>query len=176
MVSQRLPFGKEPVWATDGERVAFGSADEFQIGEFNRVGNLVRIIRWRAVPHLVDRQALEQFRREYSAFLHEVGPSHEEGPPMDQPPIPERMPTYSGVLFDDRGNLWVRQYLHEELFQATPQVQHWWVFGPTGRWMGAVESPPGLKVLGVHEGFLVGVLRDERDVESVQLYRLTGQD
>ena len=40
--------------------------------------------------------------------------------------------------------------------------------------MGTVEVPPRLRILDVAGGLVLGVLRDEMDVQSVVVYDLTG--
>ena len=38
--------------------------------------------------------------------------------------------------------------------------------------MARVETPPGLRLLDVGEGYVPGVIRDELEVERVRLHRL----
>ena len=48
------------------------------------------------------------------------------------------------------------------------------VISPDGSWLGHVETPPKLRILDVTGGFVLGVLRDEMDVENVVVYELVG--
>ena len=48
------------------------------------------------------------------------------------------------------------------------------VIAPDGEWLGTVEAPPGFRMLDVAGGLVLGVARDEMDVESVVVYELIG--
>ena len=48
------------------------------------------------------------------------------------------------------------------------------VIAPDGEWLGAVEAPPGFHILDVAAGLVLGVERDDMDVESVVVYELVG--
>jgi hypothetical protein len=172
LVSQRFPFGKVPVWATNGYWVAFGSAGQFEIQGFDQQGKLRRIIRWAAEPRPVAGTALGRFREDYAAFVQSNPSSARDVPPVDHFPVPDVMPAYARLLFDDLGNLWVRQYLHEDVYQLEPREQVWWIFDSQGAWLGSVRTPAGLRVFRIQRDFVVGVFRDESDVPNVQLYRL----
>ena len=48
------------------------------------------------------------------------------------------------------------------------------VISPNGEWLGRVDAPPDLRILDVAGGRVLGVLKDEMDVESVVVYELIG--
>ena len=48
------------------------------------------------------------------------------------------------------------------------------VISPDGEWLGQVEAPPRFRILDVTGGLVLGVLRDEMDVENVVVYELVG--
>ena len=49
------------------------------------------------------------------------------------------------------------------------------VIPPDGEWLGTVEAPPGLRILDVTGGLVLGVERDNLDVERVVVYELVGE-
>jgi hypothetical protein len=81
--------------------------------------------------------------------------------------LPETKPAYGRLLVDSEGNLWVADYSEERDDEGS-----WSVFDPEGRFLGAVETPTGGRVQQIGSDFVLGVWRDEFDVEYVRLYEL----
>jgi hypothetical protein len=48
----------------------------------------------------------------------------------------------------------------------------WIVLDDQGQTVARVQTPPGVMVLEIGSDYIVGLSRDELDVESVSLYRL----
>jgi hypothetical protein len=46
------------------------------------------------------------------------------------------------------------------------------VFDPSGAWLGSVELPPRFFAFGISEEYVVGVWKDEMDVQRVRVYEL----
>lgn len=113
----------------------------------------------RAETHGLERvmenapQALARWRRLYA-----------EVPP------PASLPAYSGFLLDTEGFLWVRGYS----LTGEPQAP-WSVFDPSGTYLGDVPVPEGLDLKAVTARHVLGVWRDEFDVQHVRVYEITGR-
>ena len=104
------------------------------------------------------------------------------------PPLPEalarertfgeRLPAFSALRVDEGGHVWVREYEPEHAAATMQYIRtpdgpsNWSVFDATGRWMGTVELPPRFALLEVAEDHLLGLRRDELDVEYVEIYDL----
>jgi sugar lactone lactonase YvrE len=84
--------------------------------------------------------------------------------------VPSRstVPAFDQLVVDGLGHLWVRDYQAD---RAAPS--RWSVFDQDGRWMGRVEIPTGLLVAQIGPDWILARARDEMDVESVHVYRLT---
>lgn len=54
-------------------------------------------------------------------------------------------------------------------------ASHYTVIAADGEWLGTVEAPPGLPIPDAAHGLVLGVQRDEMDVESVVVYELVIQ-
>jgi hypothetical protein len=70
--------------------------------------------------------------------------------------------------YEDReedSNIWVAEYSEERDDEGT-----WSVFDSEGRFLGTVETPTGGRVQQIGGDFVLGVWRDELDVEYVRLY------
>ncbi|HEX9690881.1 MAG TPA: hypothetical protein VGA22_02160 [Gemmatimonadales bacterium] len=80
---------------------------------------------------------------------------------------PATRPAYGSILVDRLGNIWVGGYTRY------PAVRReWTVFSDDGRLLGDVEMPDRFAVLEVADTWVLGVWRDEWDVEHVRLYGL----
>jgi hypothetical protein len=80
---------------------------------------------------------------------------------------PEQISAYQSLLVDTEDHLWVEQY-------RTPweDQRRWWVFDPTGRWLGEPPVPTDLDIREVGRDYVLGVRRDDTDVEQVVMYAL----
>lgn len=87
---------------------------------------------------------------------------------MEEMPFPSRYPSYRALATDAAGNLWVEAY-------PAPGVEtpEWTVLDPQGHAVTRVTTPPRTRVLEIGEGYLLGVTRDEMEVEALTLWSLT---
>jgi len=82
--------------------------------------------------------------------------------------FPERIPDHGNRMYVDAlGNLWLQDYrlLDDEPFR-------WSVFDSAGRWLGVVETPPRFTVNEIGSDHVLGIWRDELDVDYVRMYAL----
>src|SRR5690606_9799148 len=84
---------------------------------------------------------------------------------QDQP-RPGGRPAYARFLVDSENFLWV------EDFSYAGDLHSWAVFGPEGVWLGAVEFPNGFRPTQILEDEVVGIWRDEFEVDYARIYAL----
>jgi len=171
----RVPYGREAVWAVSGTDLILGLARGFEVHRLNQAGQLTQIVRWSAArqpvtdddwSYYVERRE-EYFDAEPEAIL--------SNPPIDLYAVPKAKPPYAKLLLDDKGGLWLQQYGRYGLSGAEASP-NWWVFAPSGEWLGQVTMPSGLEVLAIGNGRVLGVARDSVGVENVRIYPLpTGE-
>lgn len=85
------------------------------------------------------------------------------------------------VRVDRLGNLWVRA-MPEGPTPGPDEVLGWGtapdgparftVFDREGRLLGDVETPQGLTIFDVGDDYVLGVTRDDLDIEQIRLHRL----
>lgn len=82
--------------------------------------------------------------------------------------LPDTKAAYGPVLVDRRGSFWVGSY-------ALPQQQpaSWAVFSRDGERLGEVATPERFQPVDIGDDYVLGLFRDELDVEYVRLYTLT---
>lgn len=174
-------YSRELVTAAWGDLVIASPNKPYEMRAFRADGTLARIVRREHVPVAPtedDRQAfLEQRKAQYRTGVDaSTGQQVSEAflaeriwPFLESFTLAEHFPAFSTVLADEAGHLWVREY---DLPREEDPVPLWTVFDPEGRVLGFVETPKGLDVLQIGEDFILGRVRDEFEVEYVQVWPL----
>lgn len=83
---------------------------------------------------------------------------------VDQVAIPAVRPEYSDLILDSEGNLWV------ELGPGERGVAYL-VFDSAGELHGELAMPP-MRVLEIGSDYVLGVVRDELQVQSLQMFKI----
>lgn len=82
--------------------------------------------------------------------------------------FPEKLPDHGNRMYADAdGNLWLQDY---RLREDEPFL--WSVFQPDGQWLGTVETPAAFTVNEIGTDYVLGVGRDDFDVDHVRMYRI----
>lgn len=79
------------------------------------------------------------------------------------------MPFFGSPFADAEGRVWLPTYRPGG---SRAEIPDYTVISADGEWLGTVEAPPGLRILDVAGGLVLGSLRDEMDVQSVVVYEL----
>lgn len=172
-----LPFGSWASWSVAGDGV-FVTDGDTEIRYYGRNSGLIRIIRWTADRDPVtaaDRARFEEFR---DRRLRE-NPRRNDIPSDNEFSFPAEKPAVSGMISDEVGNLWLRSYPDDSPGYVNQIIQGphrppetWTVVDSSGVVLGNVAIPQGLQVLEVQRDFVIGIYRDELDVQSVRLHRI----
>lgn len=99
----------------------------------------------------------------------DVSPSPATEEHLEQLPTPERRPAYSNLLMDATGAVWLEEHRGEFLNFTSPAARTWEVFDRDGAWLGTVELPGRFAVHEINADYLLGVRRDELDIERPQM-------
>jgi len=87
---------------------------------------------------------------------------------VDQVPIPVVRPEYSRLILDSEGNLWVERGPGG---RGSERGVAYLVFDPAGGLLGALVMPP-MRVLEIGSDYVLGVVRDELEVQSLQVLKI----
>jgi hypothetical protein len=169
-----LIFGRSSQYALAGTRVFAADNDAYEIGLYGMDGKLVELIRRRAEARPVTRadfDAMVQKRTESmgnSSFNSSLRQRFNDM--MAKMPLPSTLPAFSNLETDLEGNLWVQEY-------PAPAAEgtEWTVFDPEGRMLGAVSMPDRFRPMRIGGDSVLGVWKDDLDVEHVRMYRLEKQ-
>jgi hypothetical protein len=162
----RVPFGSDPLNTVRGQRLYYVNADASEIQVRRSDGSLEKLVRRDITPRVVTSDDIEWWRRDLSANSGDrVRPVLEVL--FQEVAVPETMPAYSSLHVDDAGNIWAQDYTRSD--EGAPRCQ---IFNPDGRWLGSVQMPERLQVTEIGADYVLGIHRDELDVESVRLYQI----
>jgi hypothetical protein len=152
--------------AVSGDSAFLGFSQSPEVGVYGADGVLRRLIRWREEPVPVSPEELERLKQARLGVSDDEGYQQRMGRVLGMMPAPEVRPAYDGLIADDVGNLWVQ----EAIVPGEPNL--WTVFDPEGRMLGPVQFPDEFRPLHIGEDFVLGVVRDELDVERARMYGL----
>ena len=167
-----IPFRHRVSAFAWGDFAAVAQNDSYEIRGFDLDGTLRKVVRRDHEPvaptaahvdaYIEDQVAggPEEERTERRAELRES---------LRDRYFPETHPAYAAAMSDLADHLWVREY-------SLPGEGHpnpvWTVFDPEGQVLGFTETPAGLSIFEIGEGYILGLARDDLGVEYVQLWSL----
>ena len=141
-------------------------------------GTVEQIVRWRPVPTLLTEELLEggvAYNRMIGRMHYGVSEARleeivETGMSRYRDMIGQPVPLFGSPFADADGNVWLPSYRPAYPEEGSPYT----IISPDGEWLGRVDTPRRLRILDVTGGMVLGVLRDEMDVENVVVYELVG--
>jgi len=141
-------------------------------------GTVTQIVRWRPGPNLLTEELLEHgeaYNRMIGRMNYGVSEARlEEIIQRDmsryRDMIGQPIPHFGTPFADADGNVWLPSYRPAYPEEGSPYT----VISPDGEWLGQVETPPRFRILDVTGGLVLGVLRDEMDVENVVVNAVVG--
>ena len=83
-------------------------------------------------------------------------------------PAPDSIPNIDHLVVDHPGMVWVGSYQHDA---SATRMYH--VYDAEGRLLARVAMPPGVEVLEIGADYVLGITRDELDVERIVLLTLS---
>lgn len=162
-----LPYGRRLRAALGGERLYLATGDQSEIVALAPDGRRAMLVRERRpVARVTDADRDAHHREQLRGLAPEQADAERKR--LDKLPFPTSMAPYAQLLLDRSGFLWVRRTASE----APGKSHEWLVLAPDGRALASVATPAGLEVLDIGAEALVGVARDEMDVEQVRRYVL----
>lgn len=152
--------------------VSDGSAFSYRV--YSAEGDLATVVRllWSRTP--VDQALRERWRENRSQYW---GQSPEPGVPpgrlqelFEATAYPDSLPAFVALRVDARGFVW-GEAMPSRNFSEPSADQ--FVFAPSGAFLGVVKAPRGLRVTEIGDEYVVGVWRDENEVDYVRVYELS---
>ncbi len=139
-------------------------------------GTVNQILRWRPEPNLLTDELLVDVeaynlmigRMNYGVSEARLEEMVQEDMARYRAMIGQPIPLFGSPFADADGNVWLPAYRPGYPEEGSPYA----VISPDGEWLGQVETPSRFRVLDVTGGLVLGVLRDDMDLENVAVYEL----
>ena len=182
-------FGRRLSVVAADTTLATGFGDAFEITLRSASGAVTRVLRVAGLERTVSKADVDAFR----SYVFNPWSGNE----AERVRLEERLasasgrplPAFAELRFDRAGNIWARQYDYLDAVaffdysswsrgHARPKLagpRHWIVLRPDGRYLGSVTTPPGFTVHQIGEDWILGVWRDELDIQFVRQYALIKQ-
>jgi len=167
-----IPFGRTTSFSAHGDAIYVGANETYQIDRYDPTGALVRRIRLDRRPQALTSGDIQAYRD--AARARDESSEFSKGPAgfwsgaAEAAPYPERAPHYDGFQIDDRDRMWVRDYRADDTSSTTYTVFEL----AHGRVLGTAEFPGRFTVTQIGDGGVLGIWRDELDLEHVRVYDL----
>ncbi len=126
------------------------------------------IVRWASEPAPVTEREIATWRDTTVAQYTQKLSRDAALQVLNQVPAPTSRPPYARILLDRAGNLWVES---GRANGTAPETMDYFVFNPTGAWLGVVALPP-IEVLEIGDDYVLGIYRDELDIQYLQVHEL----
>lgn len=162
-----VPFGKITAIAATSDRIWLGTGESWEIRAFRPDASLARIVRFDRSPRAVTADMVSAFVDEQVADARDENEARTLRTFYAEMPTPETVPPYELFARDELDNLWIGEYLLPD-----QQSRTWTLADSAGNAIGRITTPPRTVPLDIGPDWLLGVTRDEFDVESVTLWRL----
>ena len=88
---------------------------------------------------------------------------------FESTPFPDALPSFSQLRTDALGNLWAEAYPSSDM--GNDSRDHL-VIDSTGVFLGTVTMPKGLWVTQIGADYVLGIWKDENEVDFIRLYEL----
>ncbi len=161
-------LGKQTTVAVGANSAYVGTGDAFEVLQFSLSGQRMAAVREsRATKPVTEAQIaayISEFIRRrqgkvntsrYQQYFRELE-------------WPKTYPAYGRLLVDGADNLWIQEYPIPGI-----DTREWTIFGRSARRIARVTLPKDFNLLEAGNDWVLGVWRDEFDVDYIRLYHIT---
>ncbi len=161
-------FGSRTRLAGDGETFWVTRGGEPQLERRSPTGDTLEIIRWEPRDQEVRSEHVEAYLAERLADAVSEEARRRIRSIQEMTPVAARFPAVDRLFTDQTTKVWARQFR-----RPTDIGPHQWlVFFPDGGIAARIRVPLSFEILDAGDDYLLGMSRDEVDVEYVQLYQI----
>lgn len=167
------------VFVADG-RFAYVRSDNPEVVWHRADGGVRQIVRWQLERRYLNEEHLNGIKLALLARYRYANPgaSDEDLDRMTREEMARNeadlgtpLPFFTSPFADAEGRVWLPAHMPGGPREGVPPYT---VISADGEWLGQVDGPPNFRILDVGWGRVLGVVRDEMDLESVVVYELVG--
>ncbi|MGH7470490.1 MAG: 6-bladed beta-propeller [Longimicrobiales bacterium] len=162
------PYGRTAQIAIGNTRFYYGDTHSTEIGIYDTRGTRVGALKLRDGARALSGADIERWIEFEVAKRPNEQAKTDTRVALREIPAPRKTPEFAALKLDDDGNLWVRRY-----GPPWDPSRDWDVYDPNGRSLASARLPARFEPSHIGRDFVLGVSKDEFDVERIELYRLT---
>ena len=162
-------FGRQLIREAWGELSIVTPNTRYEISAFAQDGTLARIVRRDHVMRTPTGTHVDGYVEARVSGIADPETRARERERFAPVPVSDHLPAFASMMADALDHLWVEEF--EPPGEEVPGVI-WCVFDPDGEVLGFVETPEGLLIYEIGEDYILGRVRDEMDVEFIQVWPL----
>jgi len=162
----RLFGGRQDVMAVNG-LVYIGDRERYEVRIYDPPRGLVRVDRLERPRRRVTDETVQRYRDQLAENIEDPDRLKRRLELVEKSPVADSLPWIQNVTADALGNVWVTEYAAPGQESAAVGV-----FSAEGEWLGTVHLPPNFRPLDIGEDYMLGVLRDELDVQHLVSFGL----
>lgn len=153
-------FEPRGVFSTHGDLLYTSNGESPEVRVY-RGARLEAIVRWKPGDLSVRKEDVETYR---AGYLERFGASPRTRKRLDAFPAKDVFPAVVEIQIDAGGRLWTRSFA-----RPGSTTTEWLGFAETGEFICSLSVPRHFRVFRFDASAVVGVHRDEMDVESVEV-------
>ena len=157
-----VPMGHAEVTAGS---ILIDRGDRPQVEQLDFEGHTTGLIRWVEEPPVLTDSVWQAYEARFRSRRSTDVEQRLRDARADAAGI---LPYSEGLKGDDQGNVWIAEY-------SVGFPRRYRVFASDGAWLGWVEMPDRFEVLDIRYGLVLGIQRDELDVEAIVALPLVGR-
>lgn len=158
-------FQSRGVFSTHGNLLYSSRGDSPEV-RIHRGERLESIFRWDPGDLSVPEEYVEAYRAAYMEGAGDLAPQRQRR--LDAFPVKETFPAVMEIQIDLLGRIWIRTF-----DRPGATATEWLGFADSGAFICSLSVPKALTVFHFDSSAVVGVHRDEMDVESVEVWSFT---
>ncbi len=163
-----FPFGRSALIAVAPTRFYYGDTHSTEVGIYDPAGKRLGTVKLKASSRPLTGDDIEKWIEADLAKRPNAQSKLDARNDFKQIPPAKRSPEFAALKVDDLGNLWVRHY--GPPFAPSPD---WDVYTADGAPLASARTPARFDPLHIGKDFILGVRKDDLDVEHIELYTLT---
>ncbi len=166
------PFGRRTLSIASGQMLVVSTGDFDGVLRFDSTGTLHELWRLDRAQRAVSARDAEAVAARRSLQLNQLPKEYADAifAVTKDVGYPGVLPPFDAMLRDATGALWLRRDVGPVLRDSIPHT--WTVLDPKGRWLGDVVTPRRVEVYQITRDRVVGVWKDDDELEHVRLYPL----
>jgi hypothetical protein len=162
-----MPFGRSGVVAASPGGFYFSANDQYELRHYTPTGESAAILRILEEPRPLTRAEIDAFVEADLARIDDPAALRQRTVFWEAVPYPATLPAFAELRIDGVGNVWAADY------RLTPaESLRWTIISSDGQLRGRITTSSRLRILDIGADYVLGVERDELDVERVVMYSL----